>query len=261
MTSKTKQCGHCDATFQLTRADKKFCSTACQQSYNLLKRRKERRDINKPFICEECGKEIKRARTNGRFPRFCGMRCRQDRDIRERKELKEGQSWLCAHCGKRYFPTRTDRLYCSSRCAQRNRARRKGVAPILPPQVRLVNGLRENKRGCWEWQGSVLASGYGSMSVENVRVVVHRYLWELLSGPIPEGIQIDHLCRNRICCNPAHLDPVTQQENLRRSRITAEAHFALRHGKAHPGDQWVTTTLDNLIALINGNRDHIEKEE
>lgn len=71
--------------------------------------------------------------------------------------------------------------------------------------------------GCWEWQASLAGGGYGSFVVQNRRrVPAHRYAYEALRGQIPAGLQIDHLCRNRKCVNPAHMEPVTQQENIRR---------------------------------------------
>lgn len=72
--------------------------------------------------------------------------------------------------------------------------------------------------GCWLWTGARLASGYGSMRWQGKARVVHRVMYELEIGPIPGGLQIDHLCRVRPCCNPAHLEPVTHAENLRRGR-------------------------------------------
>lgn len=69
--------------------------------------------------------------------------------------------------------------------------------------------------GCWEWVGTITNSGYGSLS-DSGQVLAHRFAYELLVGPIPEGLQIDHLCNVRNCVNPAHLEPVTGLENMRR---------------------------------------------
>ena len=68
---------------------------------------------------------------------------------------------------------------------------------------------------CWLWQGTT-SSGYGRISVNAKRQSVHRVVWEALVGPIPDGMQMDHLCRIRNCVNPDHLDVVTHKENLRR---------------------------------------------
>jgi hypothetical protein len=70
--------------------------------------------------------------------------------------------------------------------------------------------------GCWEWQGFVDKAGYGRIRIGGREAPVgyaHRVSYEMHVGPIPEGLHIDHLCRNRRCCNPWHLEPVTPGEN------------------------------------------------
>lgn len=69
---------------------------------------------------------------------------------------------------------------------------------------------------CWEWTASIRHSGYGCLGVDGKTVYAHRWAWEAANGPIPPGLDIDHLCRNRACVNPTHLEPVTRQENIRR---------------------------------------------
>ncbi|WP_396019924.1 HNH endonuclease signature motif containing protein [Arthrobacter sp. ISL-95] len=69
--------------------------------------------------------------------------------------------------------------------------------------------------GCWSWCG-YRSNGYGQLRIDRTPYVSHRVAWLSLVGPIPEGLQIDHLCRNRACCNPGHLEPVTCSINLRR---------------------------------------------
>jgi DNA-binding XRE family transcriptional regulator len=70
---------------------------------------------------------------------------------------------------------------------------------------------------CWIWQRARSKAGYGQTSHNGKLVYTHRLYYERHKGPIPEGKQIDHLCRNPPCCNPDHLEPVTQQENKRRA--------------------------------------------
>lgn len=78
---------------------------------------------------------------------------------------------------------------------------------------------RVDKSGtCWEWQGPT-SGGYGVIGAGGRKcplIRTHRLSYELLKGPIPDGLEIDHLCKNRRCCNPEHLEAVTKAENLRR---------------------------------------------
>lgn len=66
---------------------------------------------------------------------------------------------------------------------------------------------------CWLWTGARSGDGYGMKRVAGRTVYTHRYIYELFVGPIPRGLEIDHLCRQRGCCNPLHLRPSTRREN------------------------------------------------
>lgn len=71
--------------------------------------------------------------------------------------------------------------------------------------------------GCWQWTASIRSDGYGEVKFRGHTRLVHHAAYELLVGPIPDdGLVFDHLCRNRACCNPEHLERVTQGENLAR---------------------------------------------
>jgi hypothetical protein len=73
--------------------------------------------------------------------------------------------------------------------------------------------------GCWVWQGA-LSSGYGSMRADGRTRPAHRVFYERHLGAIPKGLDLDHLCRNKACVNPAHLEPVTRRENVWRGAAT-----------------------------------------
>jgi len=72
--------------------------------------------------------------------------------------------------------------------------------------------------GCWIWQRSTSLNGYGQVWHQGRLQRAHRVFYELYVGPIPEGLQIDHTCHNKLCVNPDHLAPVTPLENVRRTR-------------------------------------------
>ncbi len=70
---------------------------------------------------------------------------------------------------------------------------------------------------CWPWLRARLPSGYGLFKERSyVQVYAHRYAYELSKGPIPDGLHIDHLCGNKWCVNPSHLDACSREENTRR---------------------------------------------
>ena len=82
---------------------------------------------------------------------------------------------------------------------------------------------------CWRWTGSINGGkngGYGNFRVGGKVVKAHRYAWERLVGPIPEGMITDHLCLNRACVNPDHIEIVTRGENTRRSWVVPAAKNA-----------------------------------
>lgn len=73
---------------------------------------------------------------------------------------------------------------------------------------------------CWLWTAQIDAKGYGRFAVNSRPVRAHRFAFERLVGPIPVGLELDHLCRVTSCCNPSHLEAVTPAENKRRARKT-----------------------------------------
>lgn len=82
---------------------------------------------------------------------------------------------------------------------------------------------------CWIWAGSKTVGGYGKFVADRRSFLAHRWSYEFLRAEIPEGLKLDHLCVNPACVNPWHLEPVTQRENLLRSRN----HIGVNARKTH----------------------------
>lgn len=91
--------------------------------------------------------------------------------------------------------------------------------------------------GCWEWTAAIGNDGYGRFFLNGRTVRSHRLAYELLRGAIPNGLQLDHLCRVRSCCNPDHLEPVSNRENTVRGRAGDTHNHLKTHCPArHPYD-------------------------
>jgi len=89
------------------------------------------------------------------------------------------------------------------------------------------------ENGCWIWQSSLNDAGYAVMSVPvNGKCAprrVHKMLYEFINGPVEDGLCLDHLCRNRNCINPKHLEPVTWRENILRGNSMSAIHARKTH--------------------------------
>jgi len=99
----------------------------------------------------------------------------------------------------------------------------------------------ERGADCWRWTGPRNHFGYGQAMKSGKTQMAHRYVFESVVGPIPDGMDLDHLCHNadaaciggatcphRLCVNPSHLEPVTHRENMRRSRNVGKAWLGKR---------------------------------
>lgn len=124
-------------------------------------------------------------------------------------------------------PTGGRRRYCSPRC--RSTAFRKRHGMIRPSLEERFYKFVEKSDGCWLWTGGLGGNGYGLFWMDGATKVAHRVAYQLAGNQIDDAEQLDHLCRNRACVNPSHVEPVSCRENLLRGQTHAAENAAKTH--------------------------------
>lgn len=126
---------------------------------------------------------------------------------------------LCSGCGRliprpnwAVFPSHWKRIRFCSKACRNDAIGKSNSVPLAERMARFTNKTTE----CWLWLGAIKESGYAQIKLAGRSPMVHRVSYELAKGPIPAGLQLDHLCRVRNCINPDHLEAVTAAENVRR---------------------------------------------
>lgn len=155
---------------------------------------------------------------------------------------KNTTMWLCqCSCGNRHEVLRRNLLKGDTRSC--------GCKKRVDAIANFWTKVRKSD-GCWEWTGYIASHGYGLISVSSKRTYAHRFSWELTNGAIPIGLVIDHLCMNRSCVRPDHLEVVTNHENWRRGFSVP----AMRSRQQACSNDHALIG-DNLVTLKRGGRD------
>lgn len=149
--------------------------------------------IKKHGVCRTCYEKLRRQGVVGHIPRCSVADC---------EKLVQARGL----CSMHYWRTRN-----RGELGDAERFRR-------PPIERFNERYTAEPDGCWTWTGTVTPGGYGLFGASGKNKYAHRFAYEHHVGPIPEGLEIDHLCGNPSCVNPDHLEPVTPRENTLRSR-------------------------------------------
>lgn len=149
--------------------------------------------------------------------------------------------WLCSECGWTNVALPALLTHIRFKCPN-------AYQPTIMDRLEHMSESGPNE--CRLWTGYT-RKGYGRLGIDGKLFQAHRVAYELANGPIPEGLELDHLCRNRACINPDHLEPVTGRENIMRGEaIPARNARKTECKNGHP-----FTVENTYLRPSGGNRE------
>jgi hypothetical protein len=181
------------------------------------------------FICRNCGKgfELTRGRLKSQSGKFCSLACANEAQPKDRVLCG------CETCGKEFWVGRSrfergKARFCSKPCMDQGRTIDLNVR--FWSQVDVKIGLGDQ---CWEWLGNRLPIGYGVMRLNAPRryMPAHRVAWLLTHSALPIGLDIHHMCENKGCVNPGHLEAISRKAHMGKHRESFKNGWKKRRRK------------------------------
>ena len=155
-------------------------------------------------------------------------------------------------------------------CSRHKIQQRAGIplTPLPPvsngtePLEQRMEWRTERTDSCWNWTGATNSQGYGQLRFGNKAIYAHRVAWEMNNGPIPDGLVVDHMCHNRRCVNPAHLQIVTQKQNCENLSLRKDTKSGIRGVSWDKRTRkWHASVMHNRVSYSAGSYDSIADAE